>query len=78
MPKEGMRWILCWVFLFYNYYPGCQDAKVLDAAAIYMGLMNLFAQTCILLLFPFTTGTCGWGAEKSAPPSFNILKITTL
>lgn len=43
MPKEGMRWILCWVFLFYDYYPGCQDAKVPDAAAIYMGLMNLFA-----------------------------------
>lgn len=31
------------LFLFYDYYPGCQDAKVLGAVAIYMGLMNLFA-----------------------------------
>ena len=29
----------------YHYYPGCQDSNVLDAAAIYMGLMNLFAWT---------------------------------
>lgn len=31
------------LLLFYDYYPGCQDAKVPDAVAIYMGLMNLFA-----------------------------------
>lgn len=57
MPKEGMRWILCWVSLFYHYCPGWRDAKVQDAAAIYISLMNLLALTCILLLFSFTTGT---------------------
>lgn len=41
MPKEGARWILCLVFLFYDYHPGCQDAKVPDGAAVYMVLMKL-------------------------------------
>lgn len=27
MAKEGMRWILCWVFSLYDYYPGCQDSE---------------------------------------------------
>lgn len=40
MPKEGLRWILCWVLLFYYYYPSCQD-EFLNAAAVYMVLMKL-------------------------------------
>lgn len=66
MPKEGMRWILCWVFLFYHYYPGCQDAEVPLAAAVYMSLMDLFTSTCILLIF--------MGEEESGPnPLFKRL-----
>lgn len=44
------------VFHFYHYYWGCQDAKAPDATAVYTGLMNLLAQTCILLLLLYTTG----------------------
>lgn len=31
------------LFLFYDDYPSCQDAKVLGAVAIYISLMDLFA-----------------------------------
>lgn len=27
MAKEGMRWILCWVFSLYDYHPGCQGSE---------------------------------------------------
>lgn len=65
------------LFLFYDYYPCCQDAKVLGAAAIYMGLMDLFAETCLLWPLPQCSHMC---EGDEGPDSCQLIgfSLTTL
>ncbi len=73
MPKEGMRWILCWVFLFCHYYPG---AKMLKSRMLQHGFnepVRLDMHSPVFSLHYWHMG----GKESGPNPSFKRLWITS-